>query len=336
MTCFRLLLWAATAALVCITRTSLAEPTPADRVAARALFEDARAAMKEGDYRAACPKLEESQHLDPGIGTLYNLARCYEDQGRLASAWTTFADVAEAAHRAGQEDRATAARARATALEPRLPRLRVMLIGPDARALTLDGAPFAESLAGTSVPVDPGAHEIGADAPGKQHWAARVDATEEGAVSQLEVPLLEDAPQAPAVPETPPPVAPSPERPAAPAAPPQQPRKWQTTTALITGGAGVVGLAAGAVLGGLAMSKWSDAKGAGCALNSAGQTNCPTSDAYSAWSTAHAEGIASTVACIAGGVLAATGAVLWFTGPRASVGVGARADGVVLVSGVLP
>ncbi|MEO8874495.1 MAG: hypothetical protein ABI461_02820, partial [Polyangiaceae bacterium] len=50
----------------------------ADTAAAQALFSDARKLMNDGKYADACPKLEESENLDPGMGTMYNLGDCYE------------------------------------------------------------------------------------------------------------------------------------------------------------------------------------------------------------------------------------------------------------------
>src|SRR6476620_2846381 len=70
------------------------------RAAAQALFDSARTLMAQGNFNDACPKLEESQRLDPGVGTQFNLAVCYEAIGRNASAWSLFLEVAASAHHA--------------------------------------------------------------------------------------------------------------------------------------------------------------------------------------------------------------------------------------------
>ena len=301
---------------------ALVPASATDRVAARALFEAALADMKSESYAKACPKLEESQRLDPGLGTQYNLADCYEGLGRLASAWTTFSDVAEAAERAGDLERLAVVKTRVAALLPRLSHLVFTAPVPPDITLTLDGVPFTSKFDGDPAPIDPGPHELGADAPGKKHCATRFSATE-GATVTLALPELEALPRPPA----PPPPLPSP-----PAAvlPPAPATSWHVPAAIVAAGLGVVGLGIGTVFGVKTIDDWSTAK-EGCTGNVCDPAH------YPAWQSAHSAGTVSTVSFIVGASLVATGAVLWLTRPQASsLRVGIRPDGALVVGGRLP
>ena len=295
-------------------RRAEGEPSPNDSILARTLFASALAEMKERDYASACPKLEESERLDPGMGTLYHLAECYEGLGRLASAWTRFSDAADAAKRAGDRERETVARQSADALVPRLPRLKVAApLSPDI-TLTLDGAPFARSVVGDLPPVDPGEHELGADAPGKKHGATKFSAIE-ASLTTVTVPALEPLPRPPA----PPPPQPTPAA-----------TSWHGSAAVLAAGLGLVGLGIGTAFGVNAIDDWSTAK-QGCSGGGCDPLHFPS------WQSAHSAGVASTVSFVVGASLVAAGGVLWLTRPHAaSAGVGIRPDGAVVVGGVLP
>src|SRR5205823_5224096 len=133
--------------------------------------------MKEGRYADACAKFQESQRIDPGIGTMLYLADCFEKNGQTASAWSQFLDAAAAARAAGQPDREKKARERASALEGRLNRLSITLLpGADVAGLEVkrDGVVVPKAAFGTPVPIDPGEHVVAASAPGKRPWSTRV------------------------------------------------------------------------------------------------------------------------------------------------------------------
>ncbi|WP_437283444.1 hypothetical protein WME90_23575 [Sorangium sp. So ce375] len=191
----------------------------ADTAAAQALFDAAKQLMAEGKYADACPKLEESQRLDPGIGTQFNLAACYEQLGRTASAWSMFLEVAGAAKAAGQLEREKVARQRAAALQPRLIRLTITAPADSPADLQVkrDGALVGRAQWGTPVPVDPGKHTVEASAAGRAPFARSVELTRAGASETLAVPPL--AAGAPARDAAPPASgAPAPARAAAPPA----------------------------------------------------------------------------------------------------------------------
>jgi hypothetical protein len=55
-----------------------------DKPDAAALFAEGRRLMAAEDYAAACPKLAESQALDPQPDTALDLALCYQGASRIA------------------------------------------------------------------------------------------------------------------------------------------------------------------------------------------------------------------------------------------------------------
>ncbi|MFO0548375.1 MAG: hypothetical protein U0271_08315 [Polyangiaceae bacterium] len=156
--------------------SALAEPTDADRAAATQLFRTGRELMEKRDFAAACPMLEESQRLDPGGGTLLNVALCHEAIGRLATAWTEFAEALGIARRDGRDDRVELATTHMAALEPRLSRLTVV-VRATAPGLVIkrDGTPLGRGAWGVALPVDPGVHVIEASAPGFATFELRVE-----------------------------------------------------------------------------------------------------------------------------------------------------------------
>lgn len=163
---------------------------------ADALFREALALMKAGKYDEACPKLARSQELDPGAGTQYRLAECYESTGRLATAYALFNETIEAAKKAGRKDREAQSTARAEALRPRLPKLTVIVAPGAAIEIKLDGAPIPANEIGRPVPVDPGDHTLSASASGKAQWTKPIT-LREGQALTITLPRLDDTSAAP-------------------------------------------------------------------------------------------------------------------------------------------
>src|SRR5688572_32581495 len=113
--------------------------------------------MTKGKYNEACPKFEASQQLDPGLGTMLNLAECYEKTGRTASAWAEYREAIPLARAAGSKSRQDLATERAKALEERLSTLtiRAMTGGEEGVHLEIrrDGVPVQHAELGSPIPV---------------------------------------------------------------------------------------------------------------------------------------------------------------------------------------
>src|SRR5258706_11994014 len=175
-----------------VARGSLAQS--AERTAAVSLFDEAGRLVAEGDLGRGCPKFAESYRLDPQLGALLHLADCYERAGKLASAWSSFRDASELARQRG-DARAKVATEHATALEPTLPRLKILL-GPAAVSgvrVQSDGKPVGAAALGAFIAVDPGEHSVDASAPAYRGWRARMN-VRVGEEIVLEIPALTPLP----------------------------------------------------------------------------------------------------------------------------------------------
>lgn len=302
------------ASLICFgmllaTRAAFADDADATRKAtAETLFEEAQSAVAQGKYAEACPKLAESERIDPGIGTQLWLADCYENNGQTATAWITFKGAADAAARKSDE-REHVARDRAAALEKHLSRL-VIVVPPDVAAIPglevrRDGIPMASVLWGSGVPVDPGKHDVSARAPDHREWSS-VENIEPGKSVEVVVTLataeIGSTADTPARTEMKEGASSSP-------ASAGQTQRWL--------GIGVAG--AGVIAAGLA-TYWSfSAKSAYDDSNA--NAHCSGSNACDAIGAADRQSAfnkaaAATVSYIAGGVLVVGGLTLYLTAPR--------------------
>lgn len=165
--------------------------TDNERTLAEALFRQGRELMNEGKYDAACPKFAESHRLDPGGGTLLNLAVCHEGQGKLATAWAEFQEALALARADGREDRTSLAEQRITAIEPQLARLTVSLPShaPEDTVVSVNGTPLGQAAWGSPMPVDAGAVRVEASAPGRRKFSKSIDVSD-GENVVVEVPEL--------------------------------------------------------------------------------------------------------------------------------------------------
>jgi len=177
--------------------------------------------------------------------------------------------------------------------------------GADLSAVkvTMDGNVLAEQLNGTALAVDPGEHSFTFETAGQptveKQLVVHEGEKERREAIQFGSPANDDV-----------------NHPTETAA--SGGHKTQKIVAVVVAGVGVVGLGVGGTFGIMAISKKNHAQ------DLCSTPQCNDAAGSQAWSDAKKVGNISTAGFIAGGVLLATGAVLWFTaGPsRTQVGIG--------------
>jgi hypothetical protein len=300
--------WAQWGIIAALLAPHLARAAGADdKAAAQVLFEEGRKLMTQGKYADACPKLESSQRLDPGAGTLLNLAACYEANGQTASAWVTYTDAAVAS-REHHPDWVARAEGRAKALLPTLSHVVVEVPNaPPDVDVKRDGKVLESGSFGTAMPVDPGHHVIDATAPNKKPFHKEIDVAPK-ADARITV-TLEDVPRA------------TQEQPFIPIAPPpHETRSGPVRAIAITSiGVGVAGLVVGGVFGVLAIGRKNDAT-----PNCASDFSRCNSTGKAAVDDAFTLGTVSTLGFVAGGILAVAGIVMFVLAPKHTERVGVQ------------
>ena len=176
--------------LACVSILVLARSAHADdrEAAAQSAFDEGRRLLAEKKLDQACASFEASQRLDPAPGTLANLAACEEARGRIATAWAEWVEVENLSRRDRNARRADLAHARAEALRPRLPMLKIdVAAAPTGAEVRRNDFPIPAPLLAGPFPVDPGRQRIEVRATGKPVWSAEVTA-KEGQVVTVIVP----------------------------------------------------------------------------------------------------------------------------------------------------
>ncbi len=276
------------ATLACCSLCAAALPAAGEEMhsaRADALFQQAQTLLDAGKVEAACSKLEASEAAGNSIETLLHLADCYERAGRSASAWHAFQEAQAVAHAEKDAEREQVAAERASALEPKVMRV-VLIVPPLSRVpgltVQLGNNTIPAASWGAGIPVDAGVQRISASAKGHRSWqldlsVARGDARE----YRVNVPTLTPVPQ-----------------------PNSDRRTTFRTAGFVTGGVGFAGLGAGAVFSALSRSA-DDAST--CAR---GVIQCTPNR-----SNRTGYGEAAAVSFAVGGTLLATGVTLFVVSP---------------------
>jgi tetratricopeptide (TPR) repeat protein len=280
---------------------------PADNaVEAERLFEQGRKLLDAGRAAEACPHFEKSQQLDPGRGTLINLAACYEAVGRLRDALRVFRDVEEQSAAAGDAPRRAAARKRIAEIDARLPRLVFEVAEPRPPGLEIRiGAEPIPPAQWSDVAVDPGSLEITASAPAHHPFSTRLTVAADGSRSAVEIPALAPV----ASPGERPAVTVAEDRPGEPAGHRRQRTRTLAGLGIAGGGGLALGISTVIALG--AKGDYDDALADHCG----GDPNACSPIGYERTSAARRRGNLATVIGGVGVAAIAGGLALWLTAP---------------------
>lgn len=279
-------------------RADVATRSGEDVARAEARFHAGEQFFDAKQYEAACSAFEESERLDPQLGTLLNLAFCQERMGRTATAWHEYSVGAMWADQRGQHDRAAWALRRAVEVGRKVP--IVLLEVPVAAAgytIELDGIAVAPSAWGTPLSVDPGEHVVRVSSRGRRGRQIALQVPEGPVTQGLAIPTLQVGTELTAEPWS------------EPALPPEASRG--TSGRLVFGlaaiGLGVAAVGVGSYFGVRTFTKKNDAS-SHCVGTECDATGVMLQD------DAHRSATASTVAFAIGGAALAVGTWLALTG----------------------
>jgi hypothetical protein len=270
------------------------------------LFETGRKLARDGRCPEAIAPLLESVRYAEGVGPLLNLGNCYVAMGKSASALRWFERAREVAAARG-DARWDEAAQRARAIEKDVP-LLVVHVSPSIRGsaeVRVDGESWPQDRWDSPQPIDPGPHQMEVTVPPHPKHTETLIIPPKGERVEWTAPASLPATKAPPAAFEPAPVGPSPER-----------KPIQRTLGLVTGGAGVGGLVAGAIFGVISISEHASLVG-----RCPGYPTCPSSDRAALDpmnERADSAGTISTIAIVTGALLLTAGAILLFTAPAAA------------------
>lgn len=274
---------------------------------AQKLYQEAAKDMAAQQYGTACPKLEAAKKILPDhVRTAMSLAECYDKLGQPATALETFEAARVLADAQKNADKLAEIDSRLADLRPRVPHL-TLVVPKDIASLPgfsvlRNRVPVPVAQWGKALAVNPGTYQIEATALDKAAWNTSAE-IQLGHDSIIEIKPPWNGPK-----ETP---SDKPEKPAVP--PATKPTNSPLRTIGIVGiSLGAVGMGAGAILGGLAISKNNASKD---------PRHCDTRNVcdqvgLDLRNESLTLGNGSTAAWIVGGVLATSGVVLFAMGGK--------------------
>jgi tetratricopeptide (TPR) repeat protein len=269
---------------------------------AKTLFDQGQKQMADKNYAAACASFKASNEAVARVGTLLNLADCYEKAGKLASAWGAYYDSINLGRRQGHPEYEEFAQKKKDELEPKLLKMTIVVppdVKLDGMKVMRDKTVVEPAAWGVPVAVDPGKHSIDVTAPHKLAFHTDVTVDDAHKLVEVKIEKLADAPVA----------WPHSDQPQVIERVVQAPSAWTPLRigGIALGGAGVVSIVIGSVLGLVANDKYQSALKNECNSDPNGCTPGGVSDGAAAHDLA---GVATGL--FVGGLIAVAGGITLF------------------------
>lgn len=267
------------------------------------LFEEGRELAKDGKYAEACDRFSKSFEIERAPGTALNYGDCLEKLGKLRASWELFETAARDFENA-KDERAKFARDRANAVGAKLATIVVRVSKPGIPGMLVKIADQSlPARAEHSDRFEPGEVTVVATAPGHEPFSTSVTGVA-GANLIVQVPALRPTAEV---------------GPDAPIAGRRNPARVRV--AFGVGAAGGVALIVSGVVGLSARALYNDTVGDPSKCSTIDQgLRCTQAGANDVEAAATRANIATGVAVV-GGVLVATGIILYVTAPREGVSV---------------
>jgi hypothetical protein len=182
---------------LCLLAAPAAAQSDEQKADARAAAEQGATAFQAGNFAEAADLFTRAESLFHAPPHLVFLARAQVKLGQLVLARENYRKVAREVLAQNAPPAFVSAQAEAkqelAALEPRIPMLKVVVKGADPKQVkvTIDGAEVPSQMIGIARPVDPGAREVAATAPGFAAEPRKVTLAE-GAKETVELELVAD------------------------------------------------------------------------------------------------------------------------------------------------
>jgi hypothetical protein len=274
---------------------------------ARTRFNKGRDLFMSGQYIPALVELRAAAELYESPNTRLYIARCERELGHNATAYVEFQRTAtEAADRAKTDPRYAgtqdAAKQEAAALQNKLAHVTIVAPDlPDDATITLNGAELGAAGVGVAAPVDPGAVDVVAKAPGyvTLHKTANAAA---GETIEVKLKLVKAASESATSDEKPSSDTPSEETPAAEA----KPGHGVRNAGFVVGGLGIATLGVFATFAAMAQSRFDSLKS---------QCNGPCDPSFAGQiSDGQTYQTVANVTLVAGSTLVVAGAIMIIVG----------------------